>query len=363
MFKLRPAAGATALALLATSALAACGDDAGGSASAGSGDGGLAVVASFYPLEYVAGRVGGDAVEVRGLTAPGAEPHDLELTAREVGALSEADLVVYLHGFQPSVDEAVQEQAADSSLDVEGAARLDLAASEEEHDHAHEGEEHADEHAHDAEEHAAEEHAAEEHAAEEHAAEEHATGGEEPAEEHAGHEHEGADPHFWLDPTRLADVGDALAERLAQEDPDGAAGYEERAAALRADLEELDAQMREGLADCRVDTLVTSHTAFGYLADRYGFEQVGLTGVSPEAEPTAAGIAELVDLVRERGVTTVYSEVLVSPQTAETVAREAGVETAVLDPLEGITDDSAGEDYLAVMRANLEALRSGQSCA
>jgi len=112
-----------------------------------------------------------------------------------------------------------------------------------------------------------------------------------------------------------------------------------------------------------VTTMVTAHDAFGYLGERYGLEVVGITGLSPSAEPGAAQLAEISTLVREQGVTTVYTETLVDPAVAETVAREAGVQTAVLDPIEGLTDGSAGSDYLEVMRADLATLRAGQSCA
>ena len=309
----------TAVLAAATAAglvLAGCGAEDGG----GGGDDGLQVVAGFYPLVWTAERVGGDRVEVSSLTPPGAEAHDLELAPRDVGAVADADLLVHLAGFQPAVD-AAAEEAGDAAWDAGSAA--DLLPMEHE----------------------------EEHAEEEHAEEEHA------------HEGEAVDPHFWLDPLRLADVGDALADRLAEADPDGAATYADNAAALRRDLEALDAEVQQSLADCRVDVLVTAHEAFGYLGDRYGFEVVGISGVSPSAEPDAAALAEIAALVEERGVTTVYTETLVDPAVAETVADEAGVATAVLDPLEGLTDESAGDDYLDVMRANLEVLQQGQSCA
>lgn len=312
-----------ATASAAALALAGCGGT-GESAAAGSGGDGLTVVAGFYPLEWAAQRVGGDRVDVSSLTPPGAEAHDLELAPQDVAAVAEADLLVYLEGFQPALDEAAQNEAADTAWDAGQAADLSLTAEE----HGHEGE---------------------------------------TAEEHAEHAEEGVDgealdPHFWLDPTRLASVGDALAERLAEADPGGAAAYEENAAALRADLEALDAEMQAGLADCAVDTLVTGHDAFGYLADRYGLEVVGISWLSPSAEPSPAAQAEITELVRERGVTTVYTETLVDPAVAETVATEAGARTAVLDPLEGLTDESAGSDYLEVMRANLATLQEGQSC-
>ncbi|WP_448612241.1 metal ABC transporter substrate-binding protein [Geodermatophilus sp. URMC 60] len=307
-----------ATASAAALALAGCG---GSDEAAGGGGDGLTVVAGFYPLEWAAQRVGGDRADVSSLTPPGAEAHDLELAPRDVAAVADADLLVYLGGFQPALDEAAQNEAADTAWDAGRAADLTLTAEED----AHEGE----------------------------TAEEH--------EEHAG-DGEAVDPHFWLDPVRLASVGDALAERLAEADPDGAATYEQNAAALRTDLEALDAEMQAGLTGCAVDTLVTGHDAFGYLGDRYGLEVVGISGLSPSSEPSPAAQAEISELVRERGVTTVYTETLVDPAVAETVATEAGVRTAVLDPLEGLTGESAGSDYLEVMRANLATLREGQSC-
>jgi zinc transport system substrate-binding protein len=314
------AAAATASLLLLTG----CGGSDSSAEAAGVGDR-LTVVAGFYPLEWAASRVGGDRLEVSSLTAPGAEPHDLELTPQDVAGVSDADLLVYLSGFQAAVDEAAESQAADHSWDAAGAANLSLTS--EGHDH-------------------------------EHGEEDHAEGEEEDAEGE-----ESTDPHFWLDPTRLADVGDALAAQLTELDPDGAETYEQNAAALREDLESLDQEMSDGLSGCAVDTLVTSHDAFGYLADRYGLEVVGITGLSPNSEPSADQLAEISTLVAERGVTTVYTETLVDPSIAETVASEAGVQTAVLDPIEGLTDQSVGDDYLAVMRANLATLQEGQSCS
>ena len=300
------------LAALVAVAIAGCGSDPAPTEGATGGSAGLAVAAAFYPLQYVTEAVGGDRVEVENLTAPGAEPHDLELAPRQVAQLGEADLAVYLSGFQPAVDDAVAAQAP-AALDV--AEEVDLVP-------AGHGDEHADEHA-----------------------------------------DESVDPHFWLDPLRLADAGDAVAARLAELDPEGAQTYAANATRLREELEELDAELTEGLASCEVDVLVTSHAAFGYLADRYGFTQVGISGLDPDSEPDPRAIAEVANLVRESGVTTVYSEVLVDPAVAETVAAEAGATTAVLDPLEGITDRSAGDDYPSVMRANLQTLREGQGCS
>ncbi|MGL5927331.1 MAG: metal ABC transporter substrate-binding protein, partial [Dermatophilaceae bacterium] len=198
-----------------------------------------------------------------------------------------------------------------------------------------------------------------------------------------GHEHEGEekpaegeeehsdgvgpdgtkDPHFWLDPQRLATVVTAMGERFAKADAENAATYRENATAVVAELRTLDGEFEKGLAQCKIKDLVTGHAAFAYLAERYGFAQEGIAGVSPDAEPDAATIRELADHVKEHGVSTVYSETLVSPALAETVARETGAKVAVLDPIEGLTDTSAGKDYLEVMRSNLQTLRTGQECA
>ena len=294
MIFIRSRAVLLALTVLAAGATTGC-LRSGDSARAQGGDG-PQVVTSFYPLQFVTERIAGDAVTVHNLTKPGAEPHDLELTPRDVAELADADLVVYLSGFQPAVDTAVTEQAS-TSYDVAGAADLDA-----------------------------------------------------------------KDPHFWLDPVRLADVADTLADRLAQLSPDDAASFRSNASALRADLMQLDADYATGLASCASTDLVTSHAAFGYLAEKYGLTQRGITGLRPEDEPSPGALAEIADFVTAHDVRTIYSETLVSPAVAKTLARETGVRTAVLDPIEGLDDASAGADYLAVMRTNLATLRDGQVC-
>ncbi len=276
------------------------------------------VSAAFYPLQFAAEQVGGDHVEVTGLTKPGTEPHDLELAPKDVAALAQSDVVVYEKGFQPAVDAAVGDQAKDAAFDVSEAAKLDLTAPAS--DHAGES-----------------------------------------AEEHDAHE-SGADPHFWLDPTRYAAVATALAARLGQVDPAHAADYTRNAEALSQRLTALDAEFTSGLATCTSKDLVTSHAAFGYLADRYGLKQEGISGISPDAEPSAAQMREIAQHIAEHGVRTVYAETLVSPALADTIARETGATVAVLDPVEGISDASPGKDYFEVMRANLATLKKGQRC-
>ncbi len=300
-----------ALALTALAA-AACGGSTSAAPAASSGDEPLAVTVGFYPYEFVASRVGGDDVEVTNLTSPGAEPHDLELSPQQVAGLSETDLVVYSRGFQPAVDEAVEQQAQDRALDVLTA--VELLEGEE----GHEGE-----------------------------------------EEHEGEELDG-DPHVWLDPTRLAAIAGAVADSLSELDPDRAEVFEQRALELSAQLKELDGQMREGLSGCARTEIVTSHDAFGYLAAAYGLEQVSLAGLSPEDEASPKRLAEVATFAKENGVTTVFFEELVSPKVAQSLAREVGAEAKVLSPLEGPPESG---DYLSAMRTSLESLRTALGCA
>jgi len=277
------------------------------------------VVAGFYPLQFVAEQIGGDRVSVTNLAQPGAEPHDMELSPSQVAEIADANLVVYIAGFQPAVDEAVKQEAKDSSFDAATAVTLIDATT----GHGHEA----------------------------------AGASPEPTPAEEG----GKDPHIWLDPTRLATIADALAERLATADPAGAAGFRERAAALRGRLTELDQEYQQGLKTCQRREIVVSHAAFGYLADRYELDQIAITGISPEVEPTPQRLAEVAAEAKEHGATTIFFETLVSPRVAEAIATEVKARTAVLDPIEGLQPGST-DDYLSVMRANLATLKPALGC-
>jgi zinc transport system substrate-binding protein len=268
------------LLLLAVLVLGGCGGEEPGAAT-------RTVVAGFYPLAWAAERIGGDDVEVVNLTPPGAEPHDLELSPRDIEEVEAAELVVYIGGgFQPALEDAVAAREG-PSLDVLP-----------------------------------------------------------PAER---------DPHVWLDPIRF----DAIVEELAVELETGGSRL-----AVRRELALLDGAYRRGLRRCASRALVTTHAAFGHLAARYDLEQLSLAGSSPEAEPGPRELEALIERVRASGATTVFAEPLVSDRVADTVAREIGAEVAVLDPLEGLSEErlDAGDDYLSVMRDNLAALREALGC-
>ncbi|MFE5509075.1 metal ABC transporter substrate-binding protein [Streptomyces sp. NPDC056529] len=311
-------AGAVALGLVSLSACAGTSDAADG------GKGGkLDVVASFYPMQYLAEQIGGGHVAVETLTKPGVEPHDLELKPKQIGSLGEADVIVYLKGVQPAVDEAIAQAGVKNTVDATTLTKLEAHGTGAGHDHGHgeEGHEHAGEEGHD------------------HGSE------------------AGTDPHVWLDPVKYAEVAKGVGSAFEKADPDHAADYRKNTDALVKKLGDLDTEFETGLKNTATRTFITTHSAFGYLAERYHLEQEGISGVDPESEPSPARMKELQEIAAEDKVSTVFFETLASDRTAKTLAGDTGLKTDVLDPLEGITDKSRGSDYIEVMRSNLTALK------
>lgn len=288
--------------------------------------GALTVSTSFYPIQYLAQAIGGEHVAVTSVTPTNVEPHDFELSPKDVTALSASSLVLYVSGFQPSLDDALAQVSGPTVVDLAGS--VDLVH--------HDGVE--------------EEH--EEGATE--AATEAATG--------AAHDHGAAaalDPHFWLDPVRMQAAAKAVEAALAQADPAHADDYAANLDTLNATLADLNTSYSTGLGHCERTTFVTSHAAFGYLADRYSLTQASISGVDPESEPSPAELAEVKKIVESTGTTTIFTEELVSPETAQAVAAETGAQTRVLSPIESAPESG---DYAGVMRTNLEELRTALSC-
>ena len=257
------------------------------------------MAAALYPIAEVAGRVGGDLVRVTDITPPGAEAHDVELAADDVDVIEDADLVLYIGDGFQPAVEELAERKGGSAVNL-------LEAVD-----AIEG-----------------------------------------------------DPHFWLDPRRLAKAVDAIEKAMSMASPDDAAVFRSNAEALRAELDELDTDYERSLADCERRDIVVAHESYGYLAARYDLEQLAITGIAPEAEADPAQLARLATQIEARGVTTVFAEPG-ERDTAEALARETGTTAETLSPLETLTREQrdAGEDYFAVMRENLEALRAALSCS
>jgi zinc transport system substrate-binding protein len=284
----------------------------------------LRIVVAFYPLQFVAQRVAGDHAAVSDQTQPGAEPHDVELTPRQVASLTTASLVIYEKGFQPAVDEAVRQSENPEVIDTTTTVPLrPLTLSGDDLGH---GEGTGDDHA--------------------------------PSDDHAG-----LDPHVWLDPTAVSRIAHAVESRLVIIDPAHAADYARNSRMLEEDLRKLDRSFRNGLRHCVRTEFITTHAAFGYLAERYHLTQIGISGLSPDAEPSPARIAEVQRVAREYQLTTIFSETLVSPALAEAIAGDLGLRTDVLDPLEGVTDQSRGTDYISIMDSNLTAFRKAGGCS
>ncbi|MDR7381692.1 metal ABC transporter substrate-binding protein [Promicromonospora iranensis] len=291
----------TTAALLLLTATTAC--------SPAAPDDTVDVLTSFYPLQYVTERVGGEHANVTNLTPAAADPHGIELSPARVREIGEADLVVYLSGMQPSTDEALAANPPERLLDTAEAAGLEA------------GPDGADA---------------------------------------APSDSSALDPHFWQDPARLADVARGVAAELSDADPAHAADYAANADALVAELDTLDQDYRDGLAQCAGATLVVSHEAFGYLAQRYDLVQVGISGIDPEAEPSPARLRAVRSVVRADDVRTIFFEVITSPEVAQALAEDIGIRSAKLDPIEGQSDPDA--DYLDIMRENLAALQDGLVC-
>ena len=297
--------------------LSSCSSD-----SSGEADGKLSIFAAFYPIEFVASAIGADLVSVENMTPPGVEPHDLELTPSQVVRLSEADLLLYIEGFQPALEKAATQSPPGESIDLLAIPGLNLIKATEAG--------HSD-----------------------------TDGDEKAAEEGHSDEEMVNDPHFWLDPKRLVVVANAVATKLSTIDAGNAKTYESNRAAFVAQLEALDQKYATGLKTCERRMIVTSHAAFGYLTDAYKLEQEAIAGLSPDAEPTPKRLNEIGKEAKADGTTTIFFETLASPKVAKTLADDLKITASVLDPIEGVSD---GQTYFSVMESNLIALRAALSC-
>ena len=263
------------------------------------------VVAGLYPYQWLAQQIGGNHVEVTNLTPPGAEPHDLELTAKQVASVQVSNLTIYEAGLQPNVDAAVAETKPAHSLDVTTVVPLEI------HD--------------------------------------------------TGTDHN-LDPHIWLDPVRMTILAQAIADQLIAIDPDNTQAYTDNLVALTSLLTSIDGNYTSGLATCERTAFLTTHAAFGYMAERYGLTQIAISGLSPDAEPSPTRIADIHRISQEQGLTTVFFETLTSPELAQSLADDLHLKTDVLDPIEGITNQSKAQDYPGIMSTNLTALQQANGC-
>jgi zinc transport system substrate-binding protein len=280
------------------------------------------VVASFYPLYEFSKQVAGDRAEVVTLVPFGVEPHDWEPSPQDVVRVQKAKLFVYNGaGLEPWVDKLLRDAKAKGVVVVRASERVALITGE---GHGHE----------------------------------HAQGVKPKGDAHA------VNPHVWLDPVGAQVQVEAIRAGFAKIDPANAVAYAAGAQAYRTRLATLDAAFASGLRQCARRDIVTTHAAFSYVARRYGLTQIAISGLEPESEPSPADLAALVRQVKERKVRYVFFETLVSPKLAETLAREVGAKTLVLNPIEGLTkeEQAAGKNYISLMEENLRNLRTALDC-
>ncbi len=291
----------------------------------------LPIVASFYPVAYLTQQVGGDKVDVLTMVPAGAEPHVWEPTPADLVNIGKSKLFVYLGlGMDAWAPDVLQSLGKDAPASVEASDGVDPLTFEQERelveDHNHE--EHSD-HNHD--------------------------------EEHAGHSHShgGIDPHVWLDPQRAKIMAKNILDGLSSVDPENRAYYQENYNALALRLDELDQAYESNLSGFSDKKIVVSHEAYGYICSRYGIDQIGINGLTPDSEPDAKTMAEIVNLVKKDHITTVFYEELVSPKVAKQIANETGAKAEVLSPVEGLSEEDiqAGENYFTKMYSNLEKLK------
>ncbi|MFS1279264.1 metal ABC transporter substrate-binding protein [Enterococcus lactis] len=276
----------------------------------------LTIVTTFYPIYDFTKEIVGDEGNVKFLIPAGTEPHDFEPSAKERAEISDADVFVYnssdMEFFVDSLKDSVDSK---QTLMIEAAKGIDRLESQE-----------ADEH--------------------------------EESEEGHDHAHE-YDPHVWLDPVLAIKEVRTIAGELGEKYPDKKEIFTKNADAYIKKLEALDQKYSEELKNATNRTFVTQHAAFAYLANQYNLEQVAISGVSPDQEPTPSRLAELKEFVKKNNIKVIYFEENASSKVAETLSNETGVKLEVLNPLESLTNEQikAGENYISVMEKNLEALK------
>ena len=320
----------------------------------------LKVKTSFYPMYEFTKQVAGDLADVENLIPPGIEAHDWEPTPQDMAGISDADVLVYngagMEGWVDQVLESIQGTGVSAIEASKGIEIMEGTAHS--HDHGEEGDHSHDEHAHDHSEegeHSHEEHAHDHGEEGDHSHDEHAH---EHAEEGHHHHHGGLDPHVWLSPAMAVKQVRNIEAGLAEAAPEHREAFKANADAYVTKLEALDKEFRDGLKNAKRKDFITQHAAFGYLAQEYGLTQVPIAGLSPDQEPSAAQMAEVIEFAKEHNVKTIFFETLVSSNVAETIASEIGASTSVLNPIEGLTEEDIADnlDYIAIMRQNLDAL-------
>jgi zinc transport system substrate-binding protein len=293
----------------------------------------LKVYTSFYPLYYIANQIGGEKIEAKLVIPNGAEVHSYEPSPRKLADLERSDIFFYNGlGLEPWADKVVTNLKNEGVKTVKVSDYIRLLKFEE---HGHEVEHgHDEEHSHKAEHSHDEEH-------------------------NYKHNHGEYDPHIWLNPINMIDIARVMKEEFIALDSDNKELYNQNFTNFTDKIESLDQDYNDILANKKQNYILVSHASFGYLAARYGLEQLAVSGVSPHQEPSPKDLAKLTKEAQEHGIKYIFMETLVNPKTAQVLAQEADLEVLTLNPIAGLTkeEQDKGEDYISIMKQNLSSLR------
>ncbi|MGA9466281.1 MAG: zinc ABC transporter substrate-binding protein [Exiguobacterium marinum] len=324
--------------------LGACGNTEGDNTTESTDDK-LTVYASTFALKSMAEEIGGDQVNVEMVIPPGADPHTFEPTSKQMTQIAEADLFLTIgHDLEPyveSMEKSLDGQNVTFVKTAENVALLD--ATDTVHVHGEDGHS-EEEHAHEEEGHTEDEHAHEEEGHSE--------------DEHAHHDHGQYDPHVWLDPMNAVTMAEAVEAAFSEEAPDYKDEFADRLSAFKEEADALDGELAAAVENGTKSELLVTHAAYGYLAERYGFEQLPIAGLTPSEEPSQQALKRIIEEARLHDLNYIAFENTVTPKVAEVVKEEIGAESVTIYNLESVTKEQMDKSYFDLMRENVKALET-----
>lgn len=294
------------------------------------------IYTTVYPLQYFAERIGGESVHVSSIYPAGANEHTFEPTQKDMMALADADLFFYIGlGLEGFVENA-KKTLADEEVNM--IATVDAISDEQLEEAAHEEEEatSTDSHDHEHESESSEDHS------------------------HEGHDHGDIDPHVWMSPKISQSLALSIKDSLVEISPGQQETFEKNYDELVSDLQQLDADFEEMAHNAPNKTFFVSHSAFGYIANTYGLEQLAVAGLNSQDEPSQKELTKLIDLAEEKNIEYILFEQNVSSKLTEVIQKEIGAESLVLHNLGVLSkeDIQNKETYFTLMNKNLETLRT-----
>ncbi|MBP3040796.1 zinc ABC transporter substrate-binding protein [Bacillaceae bacterium Marseille-Q3522] len=322
--------------------LSGCGTN--GQQSAKGNNDKLIVYTTIFPLEDFTKKIGGEFVEVHSVYPPNVEPHSYEPTIRTMTEIADSDLFIYSGaGVEGFAEKAEQSLENENVTIIKAAEGIELLQG---HVHVHEGEETHDEHGLESED-----------SHEEHAQSEQ---GQENEDAHDEHDHGDFDPHVWLDPVRAITIAENIKNALVNANPEAADQFAVNFEQLKNELLTLDKEFADTISKAKTKYMLVSHAAYGYWQDRYGVEQIAISGLSPSQEPSQKQLTEIIAEAETHDLHYVIFDQNVESKVAEVIRNNINAEAVTLNNLESISEEDVNnqEDYFSLMRKNLEVLNN-----